>query len=172
MPNSTLPGSERRAPSQSRSKGRDASVDSREATTEKFPDFEASSTTYNSSPAASGRSASKQNGYSNGSAAFAEDNWRPRSQSSAPGGKWLPSLPGQSKRGHGRQKSIVQDTFREIRVRGGSVNAQQVAGALRAPVSPRLIVRNPQIPGSWRLGIGADICNCRYYVSCGTPPRP
>ncbi|KAJ4401312.1 hypothetical protein N0V82_010877 [Gnomoniopsis sp. IMI 355080] len=135
-------GSEQRAPSQSRSKGpRDASVDSREATTEKFPDFESSSSTYNPSPASQGRSASRPNGYANGATPYFADNWRPRSQSTARGAKWTPSLPGQAMRGHGRQKSI-NDTFREIRARGGSVsqNAHQVAGALRAPVSPKLII--------------------------------
>lgn len=163
MPHSMNSGSEQRTPSQSRSKGpRDASVDSREATTtEKFPDFESSSSTYNPSPASHGRSASRPNGYTNGATAYYADNWRPRSQSTARGGKWTASLPGQAMRGHGRQKSI-NDTFREIRARGGSVsqNAHQVAGALRAPVSPRLIVcRLPPLPTcSSRVRVfGADI---------------
>lgn len=145
MPHSMNSGSQQRTPSRSRSKGqRDASVDSREATTEKFPDFESSSSTFNSSPATNGRSASKPNGYTNGATAYYTDNWRPRSQSTARGAKWTASLPGQAMRGHGRQKSI-NDTLREIRARGGSVsqNAQQVAGALRAPVSPKLIVCQP-----------------------------
>ncbi|CAN8103847.1 unnamed protein product [Discula destructiva] len=141
MPYSTNSGSEKRTPSQNRSKGRDASVDSRDTATEKFPDFEASSSNYNPSPAASGRSNGKPNSYANSSAAFAADHWRPRSQSTARGGKWTASLPGQPTRGHGRQKSI-NEAFRDIRVRGASVsqNAHQVAGALRAPVSPRLII--------------------------------
>lgn len=146
MPHSMISGSEQRAPSQSRSKGpRDASVDSREATTEKFPDFESSSSTYNPSPASQGRSASRPNGYANGATPYYTENWRPRSQSTARGAKWTASLPGQAMRGHGRQKSI-NDTLREIRARGESVsqNAHQVAGALRAPVSPKLIVCHPR----------------------------
>lgn len=145
MPHSMHSGSEQRTPSRSRSKGgRDASVDSREATTEKFPDFESSSSTFNPTPATNGRSANRPNGYANGATAYGGDNWRPRSQSTARGAKWTASLPGQAMRGHGRQKSI-NDTLREIRARGGSVsqNAHQVAGALRAPVSPKLIVCRP-----------------------------
>jgi solute carrier family 35 protein E1 len=44
-------------------------------------------------------------------------------------------------RGHSRQKSLT-DAFRTIRTRKGSVsaNAQEIAEALKAPVSPKLIV--------------------------------
>ncbi|KAH8735317.1 triose-phosphate transporter family-domain-containing protein [Ilyonectria robusta] len=44
-------------------------------------------------------------------------------------------------RGHSRQKSLG-DAFRNIRARNGSVgqNAQEIAEALRAPVSPKLII--------------------------------
>lgn len=136
MPHSTTSGSERRAPSQNRTKGhRDASVDSREATTEKFPDFEPSSSIYNGSPA------QRPSGFANGVANLSGDSWRPRRESSAIGGKWGASFPGQPARGHGRQKSI-NDALRNIRARGGSVsqNAHEIAGALRAPISPKLIV--------------------------------
>lgn len=46
-----------------------------------------------------------------------------------------------SRRGHGRQKSL-SDAFRTIRTRKGSVsqNAHEIADALRAPVSPKLVV--------------------------------
>lgn len=45
-------------------------------------------------------------------------------------------------RGHGRQKSL-SDALKTIRTRRGSVsqNAHEIADALKAPVSPRLIVR-------------------------------
>ncbi|KAG5981174.1 hypothetical protein E4U54_006673, partial [Claviceps lovelessii] len=45
-----------------------------------------------------------------------------------------------SARGHGRQKSLT-DAFRTIRTRKGSVsqNAHEIADALRAPVSPKLV---------------------------------
>ncbi|OAA44340.1 hypothetical protein NOR_04068 [Metarhizium rileyi] len=56
------------------------------------------------------------------------------SQSSSP---W----PEGSRRGRGRQKSL-SDAIRTIRTRKGSVsqNAHEIADALRAPVSPRLVV--------------------------------
>ena len=146
MPHSTSSASERRDPSQNRSKGkRDASVDSREATTEKFPDFDSSSNFYTSASGsgptlAQARPGSRQNGYSNGSSAVSSsERWAPRKDSSARGVKW--GATGTPARGHGRQKSITE-AVRNIRARGGSVsqNAHEIAGALRAPVSPRLIV--------------------------------
>jgi solute carrier family 35, member E1 len=47
-------------------------------------------------------------------------------------------------RGHGRQKSL-SNAFRTIRTRNGSVsqNVHEISDALKAPVSPKLIVRNP-----------------------------
>lgn len=55
----------------------------------------------------------------------------------------LSPWPEGSKRGHGRQKSL-SDAFRTIRTRKGSVsqNAHEIADALRAPVSPKLVVRS------------------------------
>ncbi|KOS18600.1 putative transporter [Escovopsis weberi] len=46
-----------------------------------------------------------------------------------------------SNRGHGRQKSLG-DAFRTIRARNGSIsqNAHEIADALRAPVSPKLVI--------------------------------
>lgn len=146
MRQSTTSSSERRAQSQSRAKGaRDHSVDSREATTEKFPDFESSS--YNSSPA-QGRPSSGQTGFLNGGTVSSGDLWRPRKESSAlRGGKQLAlGQNDQPFRGHVRQKSI-NEAFRNIRDRGGSVsqNAHEIADALRAPISPRLIVCNTHV---------------------------
>ncbi|KAF3765953.1 TPT-domain-containing protein [Cryphonectria parasitica EP155] len=142
MPRSTASGSEQRAPSQGRSKGpRDASVDSHEAATEKFPDFESSSIPAYSIGPAQGRLNGRPEGYVNGGTHLSGDQWRPRRESSARGAGWAPSISGQPTRGHARQKSI-NDTLRDIRARGGSVsqNAHELAGALRAPVSPRLII--------------------------------
>lgn len=141
MPHSISSGSERRDVSQNRSKSnRDHSVDSREATTEKFPDFEASNF-YNASPA-QGPPDGRQNGYLN---SVSDDRWQPRGGGSALGVKWGAS--GQPARGHGRQKSI-NDAIKNIRARNGSVsqNAHEIADALRAPVSPTLIVCRPQRP--------------------------
>ncbi|KAK4082037.1 Tpt phosphate/phosphoenolpyruvate translocator family protein [Purpureocillium lilacinum] len=65
--------------------------------------------------------------------------------------RWQPSArrenghthawPSSSGRGHGRQKSL-SDAFRTIRARNGSMsqNAHEIADALRAPVSPKLVI--------------------------------
>ncbi|KUI59926.1 hypothetical protein VP1G_07134 [Cytospora mali] len=138
MPHSISSGSERRDVSQNRSKGnRDHSVDSREATTEKFPDFE-SSNFYNAS-LGQGPPDGRQNGYLGGGAALSSDRWQPRGDSSSLGVKW--GVSGQPARGHGRKKSI-NDAIKHIRNRSGSVsqNAHEIADALRAPVSPTLII--------------------------------
>ncbi|KAI0385633.1 TPT-domain-containing protein [Hypomontagnella monticulosa] len=72
------------------------------------------------------------------------DRWQPRRDLSASRGvRWgSPLGPAAGPpRGHGRQKSI-SEAFRTIRGRNGSVsqNAHELADALRAPVSPRLII--------------------------------
>ncbi|GJC82281.1 putative transporter C83.11 [Colletotrichum liriopes] len=57
------------------------------------------------------------------------------------GVKWGPGgQPSATRYGHGRQKSLG-DAIHNIRTRGGSVgqNAHEIADALRAPVSPKLI---------------------------------
>lgn len=62
----------------------------------------------------------------------------------APPGRWL-SKNGSARlglpNGRDRQKSL-SDAFRTIRARNGSVsqNAHEIADALRAPLSPKLIV--------------------------------
>lgn len=83
------------------------------------------------------------NGYGvglNGAARLNGDRWMPAASRSV---RWSPlgsSTPLPS-RGHGRQKSI-SEAFRTIRDRRGSVgqNAHEIADALRAPVSAKLIV--------------------------------
>ncbi|RSL43433.1 hypothetical protein CEP53_011698 [Fusarium sp. AF-6] len=91
---------------------------------EKFPDFI-------DTPVGNSRSPSPRNppGWSNGAP--------PR-----PSDRWLPVSTGSQR--HNRQKSLT-DAIRTIRARNGSVsqNAQEIADALRAPVSPKLIVRPP-----------------------------
>jgi solute carrier family 35 protein E1 len=82
----------------------------------------------------------------NGGAHLNGDRWLPqRDPSASKGVRWgslAPSTPIAS-RGHGRQKSIG-DAFRTIKERRGSVsqNAHEIADALRAPISPRLVVRD------------------------------
>lgn len=88
---------------------------------EKFPDFI-------DTPVGNSRSPSPRNppGWSNGAP--------PR-----PSDRWLPVSTGTQR--HNRQKSLT-DAIRTIRARNGSVsqNAQEIADALRAPVSPKLII--------------------------------
>ncbi|KAI9744247.1 MAG: suppressor of loss of ypt1 [Claussenomyces sp. TS43310] len=102
---------------------------------EKFPDhsdsidaqFETqSSTSISSLP----------NGHANGGGPSV-DRWPPRRE----GGSAAWSAARSAGRTHGRQKSLT-DAFRTIRTRRGSVseNAQEIAEALKAPVSPRLII--------------------------------
>ncbi|KAI0602411.1 triose-phosphate transporter [Biscogniauxia sp. FL1348] len=72
------------------------------------------------------------------------DRWQPRRDMSASRGVRWGSPLGPSaapSRGHGRQKSIGE-AFRTIRGRNGSVsqNAHEIADALRAPISARLVV--------------------------------
>jgi solute carrier family 35 protein E1 len=66
------------------------------------------------------------------------DRWQPRKEARV--GAANGSAPGPSTR-HGRQKSL-SEAFRTIRTRKGSVsqNAHELADALRAPLSPKLIV--------------------------------
>ncbi|KAI6092911.1 TPT-domain-containing protein [Hypoxylon rubiginosum] len=149
MPHSTSSGSYAREPSVPRSSGKYLGDPDNEADSglEKFPD-------HIDSPAmrASGaRSISPVglNAYGiglSGGAQMNGDRWLPRrdlSASRGPGVRWgspLGPSPGPA-RGHGRQKSIG-DAFRTIRERNGSVsqNAHELADALRAPVSPKLIM--------------------------------
>ncbi len=67
--------------------------------------------------------------------------WQPRKDAST---HWNNgSLRGSGSR-HGRQKSL-SDALETIRTRSGSVtvNAQELAGALKAPISPKLVVSRP-----------------------------
>jgi hypothetical protein len=71
------------------------------------------------------------------------DRWQPRRDSALKGSGWANSHTG----GHSRQKSL-SDAFRTIRTRRASVsaNVHEVADALKAPVSPKLIVRESPFP--------------------------
>lgn len=72
---------------------------------------------------------------------------------------------------HGRQKSL-SDAFKTIRTRRASVsaNAHEIADALKAPVSVKLIVW-AAFEHDQKTGLTADTV-CRYYVSYGTCRRP
>lgn len=66
------------------------------------------------------------------------DRWNPRQDGRL---TWSQGLNKGYSRGHGRQKSL-SDAIRTIRTRKGSVsaNAQEIAEALKAPLSVKLIV--------------------------------
>jgi hypothetical protein len=142
MPHSTAFGSSMRAPSLSRSSNLhslpehadDDDDDDRSARMmEKFPDYP--DATAGASPNTNGV---KANGYLNGGASA--DRWQARRESSQQRAvRW-----GQKAHGHERQKSLG-DAIRTIRSRHGSVsqNAHEIADALKAPVSPKLIVWRP-----------------------------
>jgi solute carrier family 35 protein E1 len=91
---------------------------------------------YSSSPTHTG------NGYANGAPPL--DRWQTRRDSAVRGTAWGNGSTGTGGRGHDKQKSL-SDAFRTIRGRGTSVsaNVHEIGDALKAPVSPRLVVRNP-----------------------------
>ncbi|KAI0124444.1 TPT-domain-containing protein [Hypoxylon sp. NC0597] len=147
MPHSTSSGSYAREPSVPRSNAKQQEDRDSDAGSglEKFPD-------HIDSPAmrANGvRSISPVglNAYGvglSGGAQLNGDRWQPRRDLSASRGVRWGSPLGPSAgvpRGHGRQKSI-SEAFRTIRGRSTSVsqNAHELADALRAPVSPKLII--------------------------------
>ena len=116
------------------------------------------------------------NGYGvglNGGARLNGDRWMP---STARGVRWGPlgaSSPLPSRGGHGRQKSI-SEALRTIRDRRGSVsqNAHEIADALKAPVSAKLIVSGTRsCPDSTSR---THLTPCRPCVLRGTclPPLP
>jgi solute carrier family 35, member E1 len=71
----------------------------------------------------------------------ANDHWTPRRNSNR-AGRWT-GINGNAYHGvrHGRQKSL-SEAIRTIRTRNGSIsqNALEIADALKAPVSPALVV--------------------------------
>ncbi|KAI8298766.1 putative transporter [Colletotrichum sp. SAR11_240] len=115
----------------------DSSASSATGGMEKFPDHIDSHLTNGSR----GTSPARSNGYALPGAPNGGDRWQPRKESiQGRASRW--TAPGQpaTRYGHGRQKSLG-DAIHNIRTRGGSVsqNAHEIADALRAPVSPKLI---------------------------------
>ncbi|EKD16217.1 triose-phosphate transporter [Drepanopeziza brunnea f. sp. 'multigermtubi' MB_m1] len=128
MPNSTLTSMS----GGPRFKFPDDSEPTQRTSMEKFPDhFESpdSQSPYLSSP-------TRSNGYTDGSSSAGR--WQSLKDSGRRGSAWN----GQASIGgkHGRQPSL-SDAFRTIRTRKGSIsaNVHEVADALKAPVSPKLI---------------------------------
>jgi solute carrier family 35 protein E1 len=74
------------------------------------------------------------------------ERWQPRRSSRAQRLNGSPGYPPAGPSRHGRQKSL-SEAIRTIRTRSGSVtqNAHEIADALKAPVSPKLVVGSKHI---------------------------
>jgi len=128
-----------RASSQSRSPSRPSSSDYAKGETEKFPDFDSQAF-----PSLNGQTPSvprwQQNGYLNGNGSIPNisqpppDRWRARRDSRV---RWAPGS--SSSFGHGR-KSSISNALHRLRSGSMSQNAHDLADALRAPFSWKLIV--------------------------------
>ncbi|KAK4144082.1 triose-phosphate transporter family-domain-containing protein [Dichotomopilus funicola] len=105
--------------------------------TEKFPDFDAGHTAFPSSSQPASTPRWQQNGFNSGSNGDAANagRWTARRDSRV---RWAPreSVVGPS--GHAKKSSISQ-TVHRMRSSSMSQNAHEIAGALRAPVSWKLI---------------------------------
>ena len=123
---------------------------------EKFPDHV---DTFDAQPEFQAPSPKKPNGFLNGFAS--QERWQPHRD------EWRTGRAGAGGRSHGRQKSL-SDAIRTIRTRRASVsaNAHEIAEALKAPVSPKLIVRKSKRPEDQLL------IDCRYSALFGTSPLP
>ncbi|KAH8897844.1 TPT-domain-containing protein [Thozetella sp. PMI_491] len=133
MPHSTSSGSARATSLNRHSSLKqhsDANGDLNDAT-EKFPDFDASN------GLANGRHSSSYDRKHRASASVqvAGERWQPRRDSRV---RWAPAEPPSSSAGFGRQRGL-SSAIRHMRSGSVSQNAQEIAGALRAPVSYRLI---------------------------------
>ncbi len=104
---------------------------------EKFPDH---NDTFIFPAEGRARSPNKSNGLANGHSQT-QELWQSRKEDGFSGSLWMNGRGSSGGRPHGRQKSL-SDAFRTIRTRRASVsaNAQEIAEALKAPVSPKLIV--------------------------------
>jgi solute carrier family 35, member E1 len=105
--------------------------------TEKFPDHNEA---FVFPAEGRARSPNKSNGLANGHSQN-QGRWQPRKDLVIEGSSWMNGKASSGGRPHGRQKSL-SDAFRTIRTRRASMsaNAQEIAEALKAPVSPKLIV--------------------------------
>lgn len=109
---------------------------------------------------------------------FEYDRWQPRrlSRASRPNGSAVyHSSP--SRNAHGRQKSL-SEAIRTIRTRSGSMsqNAHEIADALKAPVSPQLVVSSSLLPSpplyhTAEEGIRETDESDRYSAQYGTEPQ-
>ena len=139
MPHSTSSGSYVRDPSVSRP----STKSDGDSGLEKFPDHIDAPSMRSSGARSVSPAAPRPNGYAiglNGGTHLSAERWQPRRENSTKSVKWDR---GTGARGHTRQQKSITEAFHSIRDRSGSVsqNAHEIADALRAPVSPKLIVR-------------------------------
>lgn len=107
----------------------------------------------------SSRSSSPSHAAQGNGSVLPTDRWQPRKEARFANGSAQSHAPR-----HGRQKSLTE-AFRTIRTRKGSVsqNAHEIADALKAPLSPRLIVCESQCE---QCSLGANMRRCS--AACGT----
>jgi solute carrier family 35 protein E1 len=106
------------------------------------------------------------NGYSNGAPSL--NSWQPQRESGVRASAWGNGSASTGGRGHDRQKSL-SDAFRTIRGRGASVsavsaNVHEIGDALKAPVSPKLVVRNPSGQNTIAILIQFELVDSLYYL--------
>jgi hypothetical protein len=112
------------------------------------------------------RSPNMSNGAANGHDQ-SQERWQPRKEGGLGGSQWQNGRASAGGRSHRRQKSL-SDAIRTIRTRRASVsaNAQEIAEALKAPVSPKLIVNN-SAPSSYAYAETCiDSLPCLVYLFC------
>jgi len=138
---SGLAGSTMRGTSQSRPSNGKPYTD--HGDTEKFPDFDVGQHVFANGRATSPRRHNGNGyggyGYTNGTSqpSMSSDRWHARKDSRV---KWAPGhRPSPSSFGHSRKQSISR-AIRHIRAGSMSQNAHELAEALRAPVSYKLVV--------------------------------
>ncbi|QSZ32675.1 hypothetical protein DSL72_002254 [Monilinia vaccinii-corymbosi] len=137
MPHSTRGPSPGRIPQTALKFPADTKANSR-TSMEKFPDLDTSDTPeqYDGQHFYSAR---KPNGYTTGGST-PTDRWQSQRNGRMRGESWA-NGESSNGRGHAKQKSI-SDAFRNIKARKGSMsaNVHEISDALKAPVSPKLII--------------------------------
>lgn len=105
---------------------------------EKFPDLDTSDT-FDQYDGQFSYNSRKSNGYPGGGPPPV-DRWQPQRNGKMRGDSWT-NGESNNGRGHRKQKSL-SDAFKTIKARKGSMsaNVHEISDALKAPVSPKLIV--------------------------------
>lgn len=104
------------------------------------------------------------NGYT--ASPVSDERWQPRRESHFKGASWA-NGPASTGGRHGRQKSLTE-AIRTIRTRGRgasvSANVHEIGDALKAPVSPMLIVCNSSRKSNSMLMFAVDSLYYMVYV--------